>query len=72
MKRFLTKCSKLLFNGFLIFTCLWILFAISFDIFFIYLHFTNPKKADYYSSEIMVRIDGLHSNDPRNIWYNPK
>lgn len=72
MKRFLTKCSELLFNGFAIFTLVWISFALVFDIFFIYLHFTNPEKGQYYSNEIMWRIDGTFKNNPNNIWYEEK
>jgi predicted membrane protein len=69
MKRFLTKCSELLFKGFLVFTFMWISFALVFDVFFIYLQFNNPEKAQYYSNEIMVRIDGTYKNNPKSIWY---
>jgi len=48
---------------------MWISFALIFDAFFVYLHFTNPEKGQYYSNEIMVRIDGTYKNNPKSIWY---
>ena len=73
MKRFLSKVKEYLFNGFLAFTCVWIVSALLFQSFFIYLHFTNQdNRAQAYSNEIMWRIDGTFKNDPRNIWYEGK
>ena len=48
---------------------LWTMFAISFEVFMIVTHFTNPELATKIGNEIMWKIDGTFKNDPNNIWY---
>ena len=49
----------------------WILFALCFQLFFVYLHFSGKEDlARDISNEITWRIDGRFKNDPNNIWYN--
>ena len=70
MKPILNKIGDVLFKSYLAFVLIWITFTLSFDLFFIYLQFTNQEElARHYSSEIMIRIDGTFKDDPRNIWY---
>jgi hypothetical protein len=48
----------------------WIVFALSFDIFGIYLHFTGQEeRAQNISNQIAWKIDGTFKNNPDNIWY---
>jgi hypothetical protein len=49
----------------------WILFALCFQLFFVYLHFSGKDDlAGQISNEIMWKIDGTFKNSPGNIWYN--
>jgi hypothetical protein len=49
----------------------WILFALLFQLTFVYLHFSgNEETATKISNWIMWRIDGTFKNSPENIWYN--
>ena len=73
MKRFLSKVKEYFFNAFLAFTCVWIIFALSFQSFFVYLHFTNQDEvARNISNQIAWKIDGTFKNNPNNIWYEEK
>ena len=50
---------------------LWILFALCFQLFFVYLHFSGKDDlATKISNEITWKIDGRFKNSPGNIWYN--
>jgi len=70
MKPILYKIGNVLFKSYLVFVLLWIIFALSLNLFFIYLQFTNQEElASHYSSEIMTRIDGTFKDNSRNIWY---
>ena len=48
---------------------LWTVFALSFQVFMIVTHFTNPELNTKIGNEIMWKIDGTFKNDPNNIWY---
>jgi hypothetical protein len=49
----------------------WIAFALCFQLFFVYLHFSGQDDlAGDIANEITWRIDGRFKNDPNNIWYN--
>jgi hypothetical protein len=49
----------------------WILFALCFQLFFVYLHFSGQEDlAGKIANEITHRIDGTFKNSPENIWYN--
>jgi hypothetical protein len=49
----------------------WIAFALCFQLFFVYLHFSGQDDlAGDIANEITWRIDGRFKNDPMNIWYN--
>lgn len=49
---------------------IWIIFALCFQLFFVYLHFSGKEDvATNVSNWIMWRIDGTFKNSPENIWY---
>ena len=50
---------------------IWVIFALCFQLFFVYLHFSgNEDLGTKISNQIMWKIDGTFKNDPNNIWYN--
>lgn len=53
MKRVLSKVKEYFFQTVVIGVSTWIISAIIFDLFFIYLHFTNPSLSRYYLDVIM-------------------
>jgi hypothetical protein len=58
-------------QGFLYFVCVWVVLALLFQLFFVYLHFSNKEDiATKIANEISWRIDGTFKNNPGNIWYN--
>jgi len=59
------------FQAFLCLAGLWIVFAISFQLFFVYLQFSGKEEmARDITNWIEWRIDGTFKNSPENIWYN--
>lgn len=58
-------------KGFLSLTLIWVIFALCFQLFFVYLHFSgNEDLAGKISNEITWKIDGAFKNSPGNIWYD--
>ena len=47
----------------------WVNLALTFEVFMIVTHFTNPELNTKIGNEIMWKIDGTFKNDPNNIWY---
>jgi hypothetical protein len=71
IKAFASNLGERLTQGFLYLVGFWIVFALFFQLFFVYLHFSGKDDlAGQISNEIMWRIDGTFKNDPNNIWYN--
>ena len=59
-----------LFKVFLSLVGFWILFALCFQLFFVYLHFSGKEElARNIVNEITWKIDGTFKNSPGNIWY---
>jgi hypothetical protein len=59
-----------LFKVFLTLAGLWIVFAICFQLFFVYLQFSGKEEmARDITNWIEWRIDGTFKNSPENIWY---
>jgi hypothetical protein len=59
-----------LFQAYLIFVMTWIVFALGFQSYFIYLHFSGQDEvATKISNEITWKIDGRFKNNPDNVWY---
>lgn len=70
MKGLQQKIEEYFIRGLVYFTCGWCVIALSMQLFFITLHFSdNDELAGKIADEIEVRIDGRFTNDPRNFWY---
>ena len=66
----LKKIGESIFKGYLAFVGLWLVFALSTDMFFIYLTATNQDdRMRDISNQISWKIDGTFKNNPDNIWY---
>ena len=62
--------GEYLFRAFLSLVGIWILFAISFQMFFVYLEFSGKHELQRnIVNWIEWRIDGTFKNSPENIWY---
>jgi hypothetical protein len=70
VKAFVLNWKDRLAMAFLTLVGFWIAFAICFQLFFVYLHFSGKEEtARNVSNWIMWRIDGTFKNSPENIWY---
>ncbi len=59
-----------IFQFYIYLVMVWIIFALGFQIFGVYLHFTNQEDlARQISNEISWKIDGTFKDNPDNIWY---
>lgn len=64
------KLLEKLFAAYVVFLGAWVTFALCFQLFFVYLHFSGQDdKALNISNEISWKIDGTFKDDPNNIWY---
>lgn len=64
------KIGNVMFKSYLVFVGFWLAFALSFDLFFVYLQFTGQEeRALSISNEITWKIDGRFKDNPDNIWY---
>jgi hypothetical protein len=71
VKAFVLNWKDRLAMAFLTLVGFWIAFALCFQLFFVYLHFSGKDDlAGQISNEIMWKIDGTFKNSPDNIWYN--
>jgi hypothetical protein len=71
IKAALPSIGEYLAQGFLYLVGIWIVFALFFQLFFVYLQFSGKEDlAGRISNEIMWKIDGTFKNSPGNIWYN--
>jgi hypothetical protein len=70
MTKFLNKTKEILFGLTLGLSGLWIVFALSFQMYAVFLTVTDQEeKMTRISNEISWRIDGTFKNNPDNIWY---
>jgi hypothetical protein len=63
------KITDILFGGFVRLVFAWVLFAICFQIYVVYIHFTDEEKEQRMANEFAWKFDGRFSNTPGNIWY---
>jgi hypothetical protein len=71
IKSAVLNIRELLFKTFLIGVGAFIGFALLFQLFFVFLHFSGKEEwARDISNEITWKIDGRFKNSPGNIWYN--
>ena len=61
--------GETIFKVYLILACIWVVFALSLDIFGLYVHFTNPELESKMANEFSWKFDGTFKNNPDNIWY---
>jgi hypothetical protein len=70
VKAFVSNLGDKLFAAFLSFVGLWIVFALCFQLFFVYLEFSGKHELQRnVINWIEWRIDGTFKNLPENIWY---
>lgn len=71
MKNLIIKVKDTMFLTFLCLTGVWILFALTFQLYGVYLLATQQdEEMTRISNEISWRIDGAFKDNPKNIWYN--
>lgn len=71
VKSVLPNIGNYLAHTFLALVGFWVVFALLFQLFFVYLHFSGKEDlAGKISNQIMWKIDGTFKNNPDNIWYN--
>jgi hypothetical protein len=71
VKAFVLNWKDKLAWAFLSLVGFWIVFALCFQLFFVYLHFSGQEDlAGKIANEITWKIDGTFKNSPGNIWYN--
>jgi hypothetical protein len=64
------KIGDAMFKVYLGFVGVWLAFALSTQVFFVYLQFTNQdERMRNIVNEIDWKIDGTFKNNPDNIWY---
>ena len=70
VKAFVSNLGDKLFAAFLCFVGVWIVFALCFQMFFVYLEFSGKHELQRnIVNWIEWRIDGTFKNLPENIWY---
>ena len=70
VKAFVLNWKDKLASFFLSLVAVWIIFAICFQMFFVYLEFSGKDELQRdIVNWIEWRIDGTFKNDPVNIWY---
>lgn len=48
----------------------WVVFAFGFEVYTIYVHFTDEEKEQQMANEFAWKFDGRFKDSPGNIWYN--
>jgi hypothetical protein len=66
----LTKIGEAMFKAYLGLFGVWLVFALSTQLFFIYLQFTGQEeRMTNIANKVEWKIDGTFKNNPDNIWY---
>jgi hypothetical protein len=69
----LEKIKDYIVSAMLIFTLSWVIFALSFQVYFVILEISgNQEEMNRITSELTVRIDGNYVDNPKNIFYKGK
>lgn len=69
----LEKIKDYIVSAMLIFTLSWVIFALSFQVYFVILEISgNQEEMQRITSELTVRIDGNYVDNPKNIFYKGK
>lgn len=71
MKNLIIKAKDAVIVSFLFLTGAWLLFALSFQLYGVYLVTTGQdEEMTRITNEISWKIDGTFKDNPENIWYN--
>lgn len=66
----LKKAGEKIFAGYVALVGLWIVSALAFQLFFVYLELSGQEeRASRIGREIEWKIDGTFKDNPDNIWY---
>jgi hypothetical protein len=63
------KALDILGRTFMSLVCAWVIFALCFQVYMIYVHFTDEEKEQRIANEFDWKFDGRFKNYPGNIWY---
>jgi hypothetical protein len=67
----LEKIKQAMASTMVVLTMGWVVFALSFQLYFVFLHASgNDNEINRISNELTVRIDGRFVDNPKNIFYN--
>ncbi len=67
----MARTKNVVVNTFLILTGTWIMFALAFQLYAVFLVATDQEdKMTKISNEISWKVDGTFKNNPENIWYD--
>lgn len=64
------KIADILFGGFVRLVFAWVMLAFCFQMYVVYIHFTDEEKEQRMANEFAWKFDGRFSNLPENIWYD--
>lgn len=69
----LEKIKQAAFSTMAALTMCWVVFALSFQVYFIFLELTNnDEEMHRITNELTIRMDGRYVDNPKNIFYNGK
>ena len=63
------KLVDLFFAGFVRLVFAWVVLAFSFQVYMVYVHFTDEEKEQRMADEFAFKFDGNYKDYPGNIWY---
>lgn len=63
------KVLDLVFKSFVTLVFAWVVFALCFEVYVIYVHFTDEEKEQQMANEFAWKFDGTFKDYPGNIWY---
>jgi hypothetical protein len=69
----LEKIKEAMASTMLMMAMAWVIFALSFQVYFLFLHVTdNNEEISRITNELTIRIDGRFVDNPKNVFYNGK
>ena len=70
MKGLQQRIGEYFIQGLVYFTAGWCCIALTIQLFFVVLHFSdNDEIANKIANEMTIRLDGNYSDNPKNFWY---
>jgi len=71
MKNLMARTKSVVVGTFIILTGAWIMFALAFQLYGVFLVATDQEdRMTQISNEISWKVDGTFKNNPENIWYD--